>query len=187
MMSVSGFRTAIYNTLKARTIGDVDEALAPIFIRNKTWYPFETRVGYENAEAYWADASSFKYIKHISVPCLQIVAGDDMIVYKSFQKKLAHCTLNPFVMCVETACGGHLGWQESPPDSNFLGLGTSWADTATADFFEAILKTGPFHYHATREAEDDSSSAYDAANNSLSWQNSAASIGDDAPRFRSKL
>jgi hypothetical protein len=140
-MSSPGFHSAIYNVLKARTIGGVDEGFAPISIRNETMYPFAVRIGYENAEAYWADGSSYNYIKHISVPCLQIVAGDDMIVYKSFQNKLTHCIQNPNVMCVETKCGGHLGWQEAAPDSNMFGVGTSWADRATLDFFDAILKT----------------------------------------------
>ncbi|CAB9502392.1 Medium-chain fatty acid ethyl ester synthase/esterase [Seminavis robusta] len=178
-MTVPSFREAIYNTLKARTIGDVDEALAPIFIRNEAYYPFAVRIGFRDAEHYWADSSSFKYIKHISVPCLQLVAGDDMIVYKSFQKTMTHCIQNPYVMCVETKCGGHLGWQESPPDSNAFGVGTSWADRATADFFEAILKTGTFDY---RIASETPRSEADTAKHS-----SVAPQTVDLPRFRSKL
>jgi uncharacterized protein len=145
-MNVPSYRAAIYNTMKARTIGDVDEALSPVFIRNDNHPPFAVKIGFQNAEEYWSDSSSFKYIKNISVPCLQIVAGDDMIVYKSFGKKLASCIQNPYVMCVETKCGGHLGWQESPPESTSFGFGTSWADRATADFFDAILQTGTFNY-----------------------------------------
>ena len=110
-MTVPSFRSAIYNTLKARDIGEVDTALAPIFIRNESHYPFSVRIGFKDADDYWADSSSFKHIKHISVPCLQIVASDDILCYKSFQKKLCHCIQNPYVMCVETKCGGHLGWQ----------------------------------------------------------------------------
>lgn len=175
-MTVPSYRAAIYNTMKARTIGDVDEALSPIFIRNENHYPFSVRIGFKDAEDYWADSSSFKYIKHISVPCLQIVAGDDMIVYKSFKKKLASCIQNPYVMCVETRVGGHLGWQESPPDSNVFGVGTSWADRATADFFGAIMQTGTFNYRpGSPETLEKAAS-------------SAEQPGEEAPPlFRSKL
>jgi predicted alpha/beta-fold hydrolase len=181
MMSAPSFRAAIYNTLKARTIGDIDEALAPIFIRNESHDPFAVRIGFQDAEDYWSDSSSFKYIKHISVPCLQIVAGDDMIVHKSFQKKLAHCIQNPFVMCVETKCGGHLGWQESPPKSSAFGVGTSWADRATADFCDAILKTGTFNYRPATTIQEPNS-----ADSAIKAHETFAAVVD-LPRFGSKL
>jgi len=164
MTVVPSFRESIYGVFKARDIGEVDKALAPIFIRNEPYAPFAVKIGFDNAEHYWAgkswigswvcvgwlqsnlfnhfflfviiESSSFNYIQHISVPCLQIVASDDAICYKSFQKKLAHCIQNPNVMCVETKCGGHLGWQEASPDSSQ----DRWADRCTADFFAAILE-----------------------------------------------
>lgn len=142
MTVVPSFWDSIKNVLKARDIGEIDAALAPIFIRNESYAPFAVKVGFDNEEHYWSDSSSFKYIKHISVPCLQIVASDDAICYKSFQKKLAQCILNPYVLCLETKCGGHLGWQESNPDSNAPGIGVRWADRACADFLEAIQQTG---------------------------------------------
>ena len=43
---------------------------------------------------------------------------------------------------VKTRCGGHLGWQESPPkgsSSSNKGFG-SWSDVAVADFIEALLQ-----------------------------------------------
>lgn len=54
-------------------------------------------------------------------------------------------------MVVKTRCGGHLGWQESPPPrkdangkvipSSWLGGGiSSWSDVAVADFIEALLE-----------------------------------------------
>jgi hypothetical protein len=42
-------------------------------------------------------------------------------------------------MIVESKCGGHLGWHESPPDRNVYGAGTSWADAATTDFIAAVF------------------------------------------------
>jgi len=174
MMTVPSFRSSIFQTLKARDIGHVDEGLAPIFIRNESVYPFAVRIGFKDAHDYWANSESFKFIKHINVPCLQIVASDDVICYKSFQKKLCHCIQNPFVMCVETKCGGHLGWQESPPDSNAFGVGPSWADRATADFFGAILKSGNYGQKATQQP-------------SLEAREGDDSTSGETPRFRSKL
>lgn len=63
-----------------------------------------------------------------------------------------HCLENPNVVVVKTRCGGHLGWQESPPlkrkadgkelQSTWFGGGIgSWSDVAVADFIEALLET----------------------------------------------
>ena len=52
----------------ANTIGAVDSAVAPIFIRNDEFYPFGTKIGYRDGEHYWFDASSYRHVQHISVP-----------------------------------------------------------------------------------------------------------------------
>jgi predicted alpha/beta-fold hydrolase len=142
------FRRAYWKTLKASHIHEIDEALCPVTLRNDPYYPFAARIGYRNGEEYWDDASSYRFIKHISVPLFKIIAGDDKVVYHSFQRKLTHNILNPNIMSVETKCGGHLGWQESPPrDSNTSGssilggVGPSWAGRATADFIDAVMQT----------------------------------------------
>lgn len=122
----------------APTIAQFDDAVAPTFVRNNPYYPFETRVGYEDGEAYWFDSSSYRYVKHIPVPFLNLSAQDDFLVSKPSRNKLGFCLANPNVMVVETRCGGHLGWHETPPDSAFGA--SSWADTAVSDFFDAILK-----------------------------------------------
>ena len=55
------------------------------------------------------------------------------------------------MVVLKTRCGGHLGWQESPPPrkdangkeipSSWLGGGMgSWSDVAVADFIEALLQ-----------------------------------------------
>ena len=185
MAVVPSFWSSIKNVIKARDIGQVDAALAPIFVRNESHYPFAVKIGFDNAEHYWSDSSSYNYIKHISVPCLQIVASDDAICYKSFQKKLAQCVLNPYVMCLETKCGGHLGWQESSPDSNAFGVGTSWADRATADFFDAILETGAIHCQPTTTTKGRQSNG-SASPTEPPFSGDQASFGDPL-RFRSKL
>lgn len=122
----------------APTISKFDDAIAPCMIRNNPYFPFETKIGYENGEAYWFDACSYRYIRHITVPFLNITAQDDFLVSQGSRNKLGYCLANPNVMVVETRCGGHLGWQEAPPKSAFGA--TSWADTAASDFFDAILK-----------------------------------------------
>lgn len=140
-------KRAIWNALKASHIHEVDEALCPITLRNDPYYPFATSIGYKNGEEYWDDASSYKYIRHINVPLLKIIAGDDKVVYHSFQRKLTHNIMNPNIMSVETKCGGHLGWQESPPrdgsekSSSIFSVGPSWAGRATADFIDAVIQT----------------------------------------------
>jgi len=138
----AGYRTAIRKALLALTLGETDAALANTFIRNDTTYPFAFRVGFENGETYWKEGSSYHYVRHVSVPMLQLISGDDFLVFHPFRGRMLYCLQNPNVMVVETKCGGHLGWQEAPPDSDSLfGLGgtTSWSDLATTDFIAAVL------------------------------------------------
>lgn len=146
-------RKASNGVLMANTIGQVDKAMCSILLRNDPFYPYTVRIGYDHVEDYWKDCSSYRVVQHISVPLLQIIAGDDTVVYHSFQRKLAHCSLNPYIMSVETKCGGHLGWQESPPTSSNSsthdhidddsGFRPTWAGRATADFIDAVLKAYP--------------------------------------------
>lgn len=133
------FRSSITKALKAWTLAGVDDALSPIFVRNDPVAPFGFRVGFKDGKSYWMDGSCYRLIRYISVPTLQIVAGDDFLVHGSFQNRISYCLANPNVMVVETRCGGHLGWQEAPPNGNF-GSSSSWADVATTDFIEAILE-----------------------------------------------
>jgi predicted alpha/beta-fold hydrolase len=138
-MKSTHFQQRIKMALMASTIGKFDEALAPVFIRNNPFPPYDFEIGYENGEAYWTDGSSYRYVAHVSVPLLQLSSEDDFLTSTSSSKKLHYCLANPNVLVVNTRCGGHLGWQECPPDNKF-GIGTSWADTASVDFIEAVLK-----------------------------------------------
>ena len=133
------FQERIRMAFMASTIGKFDEALAPIFIRNNPYPPYEPHCGYENAKEYWKDASSYRCIAHVSVPFLQISSEDDFLVSTSSSQKLHYSLSNPNIMVVNTRCGGHLGWRESPPDNKF-GLGSSWADRATVEFIDAVIK-----------------------------------------------
>lgn len=135
------YQARIKKALMASTIGKFDEAMAPIAFHNNTFPPYEPKIGYEDAEAYWKDASSYRYIRHVSVPLLQLSSEDDMLVASSSSQTMNYSLSNPNVMVVNTKCGGHLGWHECPPDNKF-GIGTSWADTAATDFIEAVLKDG---------------------------------------------
>ncbi|KAL7483873.1 hypothetical protein ACHAW6_009512 [Cyclotella cf. meneghiniana] len=138
-----GFQNAMKKAMLSRTIGQLDDACAPYILRNEPYPPYAPRVGYRNGKEYWHDSSSHRYVGHVSVPLLKIAAKDDFL--------LNHCLENPNVVVVKTRCGGHLGWQESPPlsrdaDGNELpstwfggGIG-SWSDVAVADFIEALLE-----------------------------------------------
>jgi len=55
-----------------------------------------------------------------------------------FNAMISQVTTGLLKRIVETQCGGHLGWQETPPDNAFGS--SSWADNAVADFFDAIMK-----------------------------------------------
>ena len=127
--------------LRTRTLAQLDSTVAPLMARNSPYDPFEFKVGYKDGDEYWRESSSYRYIGSISVPFLNLSAQDDMIVREASHSRIGYCISNPNVMVVETRCGGHLGWQESPPDSkHFLDFGAiPWSDTASADFFQAII------------------------------------------------
>jgi predicted alpha/beta-fold hydrolase len=166
------YKSAIRKGLLSPTIADLDRAVAPIVIRNEPFYPFATRVGYKNAESYWLDASSFRLIRHISVPFLNLTAEDDFLVAPS-KNKFGFCISNPNVMVVETRCGGHLGWQESPPDSSSAFGASSWADAASADFFDSIMKVNierngsPLGVHEAPRFGTDDGASTDASDSQL--------------------
>jgi hypothetical protein len=135
-------RRSFRRGLLAPTIAASDRATSPMFIRNDPHYPFGVQYGYPNGgDEYWFDASSYRHVRHINVPFLNITAQDDFLVSRPSRNKLGYCLSNPNVMVVETRCGGHLGWQETPPDNTFGSSSSSWADTATADFFDAVMKS----------------------------------------------
>jgi len=135
------FKRAVKRAMLSKTIGQLDHEMSPFLIRNESQYPFVTRLGYVDGENYWHDSSSNQYIQHASVPLLILSSQDDFLVADSALRSLAKCLSNPNVLVVKTKCGGHLGWQEAPP-SGMFGIGTSWADTAMADFFSSVLETG---------------------------------------------
>jgi predicted alpha/beta-fold hydrolase len=137
MSSCWHFGDAVRQVMLSKTIGELDDAIAPFLIRNDTTYPFSTKIGYENGEDYWRDASSNRYIQHVQVPLLLISSRDDSLVVNAALQSLARCLENPNVLVVKTKCGGHLGWHEAPPGG--FGVGKSWADSAMADFIEAVL------------------------------------------------
>lgn len=164
-----GFQAAMKKAMLSRTIGQLDDTVAPYILRVDPEPPFAPKVGYRDGNEYWHDSSSHRFVGHVSVPLLKITAKDDFLVfgkYKShrklasqatqllfsgqFSRKLNHCLENPNVVVVKTRCGGHLGWQESPPptkDANgnelqpsWFGSGIgSWSDVAVADFIEALI------------------------------------------------
>lgn len=138
MSSCLHFGKAIRQVMLSKTIGELDDAFAPYLIRNDPQHPFTTRVGYTNGEDYWRDASSNRYIQHVTVPLLILSALDDFLVVNPALQSLSRCLENPNVLVVKTKCGGHLGWQEAPAEG--YGIGKSWANDATCDFIDAALQ-----------------------------------------------
>jgi len=146
-----GYQTAVKKALMSPTIAQLDDTFSRYLIRNEGKPPYEMKLGYDGGgEEYWRDASSHRYVAHVSVPLLKISAQDDFLVFGQFAKKLNYCLENPNVIVVKTRCGGHLGWQESPPPSpsgncdnkgrGLFGGSGSWSDVAVADFIEALLQ-----------------------------------------------
>jgi len=140
MSSCFHFKKAVRKALMAKTIGRLDDAMSPFLIRNETQYPFSTKIGFQDGEDYWHDASSNRYIQNVTVPLLILSSQDDFLVADPALRSLARCLSNPHVLVVKTKFGGHLGWQEAPPSGTF-GIGKSWADTAMGDFFASVLET----------------------------------------------
>ena len=137
-----GFQRAMVKACLAPTIGQIDDIAAPYVLRNDNHPPYTSRIGFKDGEEYWWDSSSHRYVAHVSVPLLKISARDDFLVFGQFARKLNHCLENPNVVVVKTRCGGHLGWQESPPpsmDGNSKLTG-SWSDVAVAEFIDALLQ-----------------------------------------------
>ena len=138
MSSCFHFGGAVRQALLSRTIGELDNVMSPFLIRNENTYPFSASVGYKDGEEYWHDASSNRYIQHVTVPLLKLSSQDDALVVDGALRSLSRCLENPNVLMVKTKCGGHLGWQEASPHG--FGFGKSWADAATTDFIEAVLE-----------------------------------------------
>jgi predicted alpha/beta-fold hydrolase len=139
----SFFKQTMMKGFRQASIGNYDRAVAPVIIRNDEYYPFAVKTGFKSGEEYWHSSSSYRHVRSISVPFLNLTAEDDFLVSKPSRNRIGYCLANPNIMVVETRCGGHLGWQESPPQQDgFLNFGaSSWADTASADFFEAVMQT----------------------------------------------
>ncbi|KAL3936886.1 MAG: hypothetical protein SGBAC_007885 [Bacillariaceae sp.] len=139
-MTDSAFQSAFRTALLSSTIAKFDHAVAPHLQRNQAFYPHADRIGYKDGDAYWKDSSSYRLVRHISVPYIFLTARDDFLVSEPSRSKLAYLVSNPNVLIVETRCGGHLGWQESPPETDSHFGSTSWADAAASDFFESIMQ-----------------------------------------------
>ncbi|GAX11712.1 hypothetical protein FisN_7Lh082 [Fistulifera solaris] len=138
------FKSCVRRAIRALTLLEFDEAMAPVMARNEPVHPFAFRVGYKDAKSLRNDASSFRLARFISVPFLQLVAEDDFLIYNTFKSKLVYSISNPNVLVMETKCGGHLGWQQAIP-----GQSSSWADEATTDFigaaFDAFSRRRPYN------------------------------------------
>lgn len=82
-------------------------------------------------------ASSWRLARYVSVPMLQLIASDDFLCANAFRSKFDFMVTNPYVMVVQSRCGGHLGWQESNPEGQMC----SWSDVAVTEFIHAVFAT----------------------------------------------
>ena len=139
-MKDPAFQKAFRKAMLSATIANLDKSVAPYLNRNDPFYPYGHRIGYKSGDSYWLDSSSYRLVRFISVPFLNLTAEDDFLVSTPNKSKLGYLISNPNVIMVETRCGGHLGWQESPPSSGSAFGVTSWADAASADFFESVMQ-----------------------------------------------
>jgi predicted alpha/beta-fold hydrolase len=139
-MKDPNFQASYRKALMVSTIAKFDEALTPHLKRNDPFYPYGDRIGFKNGDSYWRDSSSYRLARHIPVPYLNLTADDDFLVSEASKSRLGYLVSNPNVLVVETRCGGHLGWQESPPDSDSSFGASCWADVASADFFDSIMQ-----------------------------------------------
>eukprot|EP00554_Chaetoceros_debilis_P012200 CAMPEP_0194122128 /NCGR_PEP_ID=MMETSP0150-20130528/49343_1 /TAXON_ID=122233 /ORGANISM="Chaetoceros debilis, Strain MM31A-1" /LENGTH=535 /DNA_ID=CAMNT_0038814841 /DNA_START=336 /DNA_END=1943 /DNA_ORIENTATION=+ len=139
MSSCFHFGSALRKVFMTGTVGQLDNAMSPFLVRNDSHYPFQQSIGFKDGEDYWHDSSSNRYVQHVSVPLLQLESQDDFLVTKNALQSIGKCLENPNVLICKTKCGGHLGWQEAPPDG--FGVGKSWADLALTDFIDAVLDT----------------------------------------------
>eukprot|EP00934_Nitzschia_sp_Nitz4_P000660 Nitzschia sp. Nitz4//scaffold9_size221794//52458//54215//NITZ4_001331-RA/size221794-processed-gene-0.9-mRNA-1//1//CDS//3329560956//660//frame0 len=140
------FQKAVRTALFSTSVRKMDNSFAPILVRNDDVYPFGFQIGFDDATDYFERASSYQNIRHISVPFLNLSAEDDLIVAGNHKGRLGFCVSNPNVMVSETRCGGHLGWQESSPETASHFGASSWAEVAAADFFDSVMKTNVERY-----------------------------------------
>jgi predicted alpha/beta-fold hydrolase len=139
-MKDPNFQAAFRKALMSSTVAKLDDVVAPYLRRNDPFYPYGDRIGFKNGDSYWRDSSSYRLVRHIPVPYLNLTAEDDFLVSGPSKSRLGYLVSNPNVLVVETRCGGHLGWQESPPDSDSSFGASCWADVASADFFESVMQ-----------------------------------------------
>jgi hypothetical protein len=133
------FASAKKNATWSQTLGQLDESVAPVMIRNNPHPPFEVRLGYENASEYWMDSGCYQQSRFISVPFMHLSAEDDFLCYARFRSLLGYALSNPNIIVVETRTGGHLGWHEAHPEKSSWWSIDSWANEATADFIQAVM------------------------------------------------
>ena len=107
--------------LKSQTIWEFDDvATAPL-------------AGFENAAAYYAESSSFKFLGDIGVPTLLIHAEDDPFLPAQAIPR-AEALDNPMIQLVIHPVGGHVGFLEGTPRKPSF-----WAEVEGARFLAEQL------------------------------------------------
>ncbi|KAF7721357.1 hypothetical protein EC973_004838 [Apophysomyces ossiformis] len=121
------------DTLKEGGKIDVDEIFAASTLREFDDACTRKLRDYDSVDAYYRDASSFRYIKSVRVPLLCMNALDDPIApaecipYDEIKS-------NPYVVLATTDYGGHLGWFE------YIQNPTRWVSKPLAEFIVAMFE-----------------------------------------------
>ena len=131
-------------------------------IRNNPSYPFETRIGYDTEDQFEEEASSYKYIAHVSVPLIVTYASDDIISSTRATKCINFGLSNPNVIFVSTATGGHLGWHHAMSNNPFGSIfnsscevgNESWVNMLVMKFVDVILAK-KFHEETAQKKQDE--------------------------------
>ncbi|VDC04340.1 unnamed protein product [Peniophora sp. CBMAI 1063] len=90
-----------------------------------------------NADDYYAQASSVRYLDKVAVPFLGLNALDDPVTGTEWLPTVQALT-NPNILLVRTEHGGHLGWFEAKPGGGVR----RWYPRPIKEFFGALLEYG---------------------------------------------
>ncbi|CAE8735158.1 unnamed protein product [Polarella glacialis] len=113
---------------------DADEILAVKKLRAFDDSLTRRVFGYSSVEDYYHDASPLRRLDKIQVPTLLVSAADDPVV--SGWIPAEEVRSNPWLVLVNTAHGGHLGWLDEDDFSQSI-----WLQRVVIDFVTIVTKS----------------------------------------------
>ncbi len=113
------YRKNIGRALRSQSLEEMTAISIGHYIRNDSKFPFNSQIGYDSVQEYMKDASSYRFIAHVSVPLIVAFASDDDIASKNTMKYMHYGLSNSNVVFVNTTSGGHLGWHHAMRNNPF--------------------------------------------------------------------